>query len=348
MMLDHLDDPVPFIPSAELSAAVASRGRRLRRRRRAVGVSVSALVLLGGVTVAGALYVERRDAAIDRVDISTQPSTDGATNVLLAGLDGRSGEPRHHADTMVVVRFDTDGRVRLLPIPRDLWDDPGGQRVNAAGGGQAQVDAVTRATGIPIDHLVELRFDGFRALIDDLGGLPVRVTAPLRDGSTGLRLDPSACARLDGGTALALARSRHLQHQDQGDWHADPRADLGRTARGQVLIRAMITGLAEAGTSPGRIDDLSRTLADHATLDSGLSIRRLAELAGKVADAEPDDVVSDALPVETVVRPDGANVLQLAGGAEDVVDRYGASASVPETFGDADPLPAGPELIAPC
>ena len=82
-MLEHLDDTHPYHPDESFRQRVDRRGKQLRRRRRSAATAAVGLLVLGGVGLGGAAYIDRRDAAIDRSDVSTQPSTDGATNVLV-------------------------------------------------------------------------------------------------------------------------------------------------------------------------------------------------------------------------------------------------------------------------
>lgn len=346
-MLDHLDDPQPFVPSDRFRQDVLRRGARLRWRHRLVRSSVSALAVVG-LLGGGVLYVERRDAAIDRVEITTQPSTDGAVNLLLVGVDAVGGR----TDTIIVVRFDETGTVRMLSIPRDLWDEATGTRINNAhvvGGVQALVDAVDRVTGIPIDHVVQLDFDGFRELVDAVGGVEIAVDAPMRNVPTGLELPSSACATLDGETALALVRARHVEvHDDAAGWISDPTGDLGRMTRSQAIAAAVVTSLAGAGGGPLEIDRYSRLLADHAVLDSGLSLGDLAALGRRLTAAGAGGLVSDVVPVEQTSTPEGAAVLRLAPGAAAVLERYGAPESeaiVPEDP-SSDVAPLAP--LHPC
>ena len=87
-MFEHLDDPQPFAADEGLRASVAAIGGRMRRRRRRLVAGGGAAVGVVAVVAAGWAYVDRRDAAIDRVDVATQPSVDGAVNILLLGDDG--------------------------------------------------------------------------------------------------------------------------------------------------------------------------------------------------------------------------------------------------------------------
>jgi LCP family protein required for cell wall assembly len=227
---------------------------------------------MAAFSLAGGVYVQSRDAAIDRIDVQGTPSRDAATNILLVGLDQGGGRPR--ADTIVIVRLQPDGAVAVLPIPRDLRNPASGTRLNAAytdSGPQALIDGITAATGLPVDHYVELDFAGFVALVDDVGGVELSINAPLHDNWTGLDLTPTPCTTLDGATALALVRSRHVDGDNTGE--------LGRNARGQAALIAAIDCLTDVGPDLATIDRLSRVLADHATLDDGLTRGRLADLA---------------------------------------------------------------------
>jgi polyisoprenyl-teichoic acid--peptidoglycan teichoic acid transferase len=327
-MFEHLDDSPPFVPDDDFRRGVFRRGRQLRLRRRLAAAVTGLAVTVAGLGVAGALYVERRDAAIDRVVVQEQPSIDGATNILLVGTDSRIGfeEPGsdevtgRRSDTMVIVRLQTDGSVALLPLPRDLQDPVTGERLNIAynDGPQSLIDAINETTGLPIDHYVELDFQGFVALVDEFGGVELAVTRPLFDTHTGLHLGPTPCVTLDGDTALALARSRHIE--------GDETSDLGRMARGQAALAALIGQLSEASGDPATIDRLTRVLADHASLDDGLTLGRLAEVAHALASAGPDRVTSIMLPIVDHQTPEGASMLRLTPDAAAVLRTYGAPA----------------------
>lgn len=60
---------------------------------------------------------------------------------------------------------------------------------------------------ISIDNYVEIDFAGFRQLVQILDGVPVYLTAPVRDRNTGLFQPEPGCVTLDPVQALAYARS---------------------------------------------------------------------------------------------------------------------------------------------
>jgi LCP family protein required for cell wall assembly len=343
-MFEHLDDPVPFHPDGDLRRAVVARGRRRRLARRATALATGMALMVVTVGAAGALYVTRRDAAIDRVDVATEESLDGATNVLVVGTDPLwEGVEGVMADTIVVVRVEPDGSVRTLPIPGDLLDTTTGESMGAAHmrGPQALIDTMTNLTGIPIDHYVEVDFEGFAALVDELGGLRLAVDAPLRDEQTGLDLPASSCTTLDGETALALVRARQVEGDSSGD--------VGRMARTQAVLQVAVAGLADVGPDPVELDRLGRLLAEHATLDNSLSLEHLVELGMAVAGS--GHVASSWLPVvEHPVFTDPP--LYLSSDSLPVLELFGAPAATAPLDGNEVEGPSPPTdidaPIGPC
>jgi LytR_cpsA_psr family/LytR cell envelope-related transcriptional attenuator len=89
---------------------------------------------------------------------------------------------------------------------------------------------VERNTGVRVDHYIEVDFLGFDELVDAIGGVDICTPKPLRDRKARLRLR-AGTTRLDGVTALAYVRARHL----------DARADLGRIERQQRFLAAMVS-----------------------------------------------------------------------------------------------------------
>lgn len=338
-MLDRLDDPTPFIPDETFRARVDRRARRLRFRRRVLTTSLVSIVLIAGLAVSALAYVVRRDASIERIPITMQPSTDGATNLLVVGSnDLPTKGPDHLADQVAILRFETDGSVRVLSIPRDLWDPQENRPLIAdyLDGPQALVDRVTGLLGIPVDHYVGLDFAGFADLVDEAGGLHIGIDQPLRDDATGLDLEPTPCTTLDGNTTLQLVRSRSI---------GAPEGDLGRIALDQAIMKIAVATLADSNTDLLTIDQYTRVLADHAVLDSELSLTRLMRLGRALVGAGSAGTSAETLPVEGTVAPDGGAVLRLTADAPAVLQSFGATGStpVPPTAPSSVPPPdAGP------
>lgn len=167
--------------------------------------------------------------------------------ILLLGTDGRDeefGPPR--TDLMMLAIFDrSPQRVTLISIPRDLWVPiygHGEAKINTAyflGSLAEQGTELTQMTvedlaGTPIHHVVEIDFNGFRTLIDEMGGIQVDVQEAIDDplypdghyGTLHLQI-PAGLQLMDGELALRYARTRHGN------------TDQSRSSRQQAIIMAM-------------------------------------------------------------------------------------------------------------
>lgn len=343
-MFEHLDDVHPPTFDDGFRRAAARRGRRLRRRRRLAGGA--GLAALGLVAGAGGLYGRAlwRIDDVDRVDVaSTGPVAAGEpVTVLVVGTDVRAGvESPGSTDTMLLARIDPSaGTAGLLSLPRDLLvTRPGGgdpARLNAiwAGGGRGDLVAVVESqVGVPVDHVVEIDLDGFRSLVDRLGGLEVWIDTAVRDRATGLFIDDLGCVALGGEQALALVRSRRAEVLvEDGTWVPDPLSDLRRVETQRQVLLAALASLADDAIDPVTLDGHAGWAADHLTVDSGLGVREMVALARAAADLDPARVSQATLPV--VVSPDDLNRL--------VIDPDAAPAVV-EAFTSGRPFaaPAG-------
>ncbi len=347
-MFEHLDDDHPFEPDDRFRATVRSAARRqVRRRRRWTAAVTAPALLLGG----SFLYLRSQADELDRRSIhgltpvatsaASGPTTEdgGASelsapiNILLVGSDGPTGEPEDagrpngsRADVIEIVRIDPAGnRLALLSIPRDLWVDigTGPRRINSYFGDDPSdlVQAVTEVTGIPINHFIAVDFAGFRRLVDLAGGVDIPFQTSLRDTHIGFYAEPG-CRHLDGRTALAYLRARHVQTLDPatGEWVEDQTADLGRIARQQdALVRVIGAVLTHDYTEVEEIQLLTDVL-DDLTVDDGLGVASLRALfdtargidgpieAHNIIDATTAFFVPDANAVVLAYDPAGVQV----------------------------------------
>lgn len=147
-----------------------------------VWATLGFLAVRGAVSDANARIAPAAERVLDEPRGGLLSTTQ---NTLVIGADGRVGETRSRADTILIMRTDPgDGRIKWLSIPRDFRVEipgRGPQKINAAyyyGGQPGIIRAVKRVTGLPIHHLVVVSFRGFPKLVDELGG--VTVTNPTR------------------------------------------------------------------------------------------------------------------------------------------------------------------------
>ena len=98
----------------------------------------------------------------------------------------------------------------------------------ASGGAPKLVATVEALTGIHIDHYVELGFGSVINTVDAFGGVEICPKQDMKDPLA--RLDiAKGCQEVDGLTALAYSRSRHVTAL----------SDLDRVARQREVISAL-------------------------------------------------------------------------------------------------------------
>jgi LCP family protein required for cell wall assembly len=212
------------------------------------------------------------------------------TTVLVIGTDGGRAPGRgdaNRSDSMLLVHLDPEThRVAYLSIPRDLQVEIPGygtSKINAANqiGGPALTLATVKAlTGLPIDHVVVVDFDGFKELIDAVGGIEVDVPKAILSNRFDCPYKPARCAdwegwrfekgtqHMDGRRALVYSRIRSNQ-LDPSD------TDITRGNRQQIVADAVGDEIASFGTFL-RLPFLGGDLA--APLATDLSAWELAQL----------------------------------------------------------------------
>ena len=181
------------------------------------------------------------------------PQWDGKerVNVLLLGVDRRGmkndGLPR--SDTMMVVSVDpVSKRYDLFSILRDTYveiPEHGKSRINAAivmGGPELAMKTVSQFTKLPIDRYVITDFEGFKALIDAMGGVELEVEKDMyyRDPTDNGKYDinlKKGLQTLDGDKALQYVRFRY-----------DATSDYTRTERQRKLVSAVADQMKQGTT----------------------------------------------------------------------------------------------------
>jgi LCP family protein required for cell wall assembly len=325
--------------------------RRRRRRRSPLPLTILLAALVGVVGTTGVLRAaDRRTAAVERIGgmEAVLAANDGpAENFLLVGSDSReNADPSspdfggigdeaevtgRRSDTIMVLRREKGGGAALLSLPRDLWVEIAGtgnhNRINSAynEGPERLAATVTNALGIPINHYVEVDFEGFKDIVDAIGGVVICVDYATRDDNTGLNLQPG-CTRLDGVQALAYARSRYYEEFRDGNWQTDPTADLGRMARQQAFIRAAVDGvLADIQDSPFGTGDLIEAVAGSVRIDASVEP---FEAANALQGAAEKGLATYTLPVQGV-EVEGNSVLIPTPEAEAVLAYFRGQGPLP-------------------
>ena len=323
------------------------------------------LAFLVVATTAGYGYVHYRFNQIRSVKVpGLHKSVAGRPfNLLVVGSDsreslddadgGRYGDVGgQRNDTTLVVRVEPSRkRISMLSIPRDLVVPIAGgaeNRINAAltGGPGELVKTIEQDFGIPIHHYVLIDFDGFRAIVDALGGIDVRFPYPSRDAKSGLDVREAGCRHLNGARALALARSRYFSYQVDGVWRTDPWADLGRIRRQQAFLQALVEAALDKGlTNPVRANAFVGSLVHEVTKDSALRVNDAIRTGAAFRSFSPSKLATYTLPVNVVTDHPLGDVLVLKQpDATAVVDRFlGRPSSAPSVAPGAT-APSGTQV----
>jgi LCP family protein required for cell wall assembly len=308
------------------------------------------LAVAGLVTAAGAagtLVAARHTAdSVQRVPDVAQtlsPKSLRVENYLLVGSDSREGgDPNtgnvgdvtgNRSDTIMVLRTDpSGGPAALLSIPRDLYVTIAGtdrrSRINSAfnAGPATLVQTVQQELGIPVHHYVEIDFNGFKTLVDALGGVNLCFLYPTRDLNTGLNITVPGCQVLDGLQSLAYARSRQYEEFKDGDWRKDPTSDLGRTTRQRDFVnRALQGALERIKVDPLATGELVEAIGAAVAIDEELDP---IQAGSTLRTAVGAGLQSVSLPVEGATI-DGNSVLLLGDGADAVLDYFRGTSDVP-------------------
>ncbi|HEY7705506.1 MAG TPA: LCP family protein [Acidimicrobiia bacterium] len=219
------------------------------------------------------------------------------------------------ADVIMLLKVYPDSdKAQILSIPRDLLvgiPGHGENRINSAyslGGAALMVRTVKEVTGLPIHHYVEVDFAGFQAIVDQVDGVYFDFEYPARDKKSGLEVQ-AGHQLLDGSQALALARSRHYQELRDGRWRSVDGGDIGRTARQQQLILAIIDRIARP-SSITEAGDLVTAFASHLTIDATLAQRSIIELAFNMRGIDVSAIETATVPGRAATV-EGRSVLKM-------------------------------------
>jgi LCP family protein required for cell wall assembly len=225
------------------------------------------------------------------VDYPNRPAASAGTNWLIAGSDSRQGLTRaderkystgrdisgSRSDTIMLLHISSNGTPDVLvSIPRDSYvaiPGYGSNKINAAfsfGGPKLLAETVQNATGLRIDHFMEIGFGGFVNVVNDIGGVSMCLPVPLRDRASGLNLK-AGCHTLSGGEALSYVRDRHnFANQD-----------LQRIQDQRLFLKSLLSKLTSPGTflNPFSAIPAAFGTASTLTVDQGTQLYQLIEAA---------------------------------------------------------------------
>src|SRR5262249_44294821 len=272
-------------------------------------------------------------------------------NVLVLGYGGGTHEGAYLTDSLMVMSLVPNAdATTLLSVPRDLWVQvpPGsgqyakinsafadglvhgydGERAGRIAAGDEAAHKVSEALGMPVPFWLTIDFTGFRQLVDALGGVdltvPTALTAqyPANDDA---RIDPNwktvhfaaGPQHMDGEHAIEYARARYVLSP------LSESSDFARSARQQLLLRAILSRAREITAWPGltgAMDALQNSLYTNLSLSDLVRFTQKLDLAHAARLG-----LSDTNVLVDAQSADGQDILLPANGDWDAVHRYVAS-----------------------
>lgn len=206
-------------------------------------ILIASLVILLGLSATLIL--------ISQVDRISEEILENPLHILLIGVDqekiDENGEKeRPRTDTMLLMIFSPAyHKLGVFSIPRDsLVEIPGfgTDRINMAyvyGGYPLTKQMVEEVTGLPIHRYAMINFEGFKELVDLVGGVEITVDKRMlyTDQSAGLKIDLEPGKQvLMGEDALGYVRFRR-----------DKLGDITRIQRQQEFLKALAGKLRQEG-----------------------------------------------------------------------------------------------------
>ncbi len=302
---------VPVLPEGNPYSRAAAGGdyaqdrRRKKRKRIALGALAAVLVLaLGGVGMAFA-YINQiesnfsEDITPEVQEALEKPADyDGGTfYMLLMGTDkskerekGEYAGDTFRSDSMILTRVDPENKkVTMVSLHRDTETEIEGygmQKLNASyafGGPAGAIKAVSQMAGVPISHYAEINFDGFKDVVDALGGIEVDVPMEIDDKRAGGHVDAGK-QTLSGDQALILCRARHA-YDEYGD------GDRYRAANQRLVLGAIAKKIlsSDVATMASTIEALSQ----YVTTD--FKIADILALANSLQGLDPSKDIYSAM-----------------------------------------------------
>ena len=301
------------------------------KTKKIIGYSFLTLFLIGlawclafGITTFGKIFVSNKSSDESPIlKVFSMPSStaslkgegEGRINFLLLGIPGGNYPGPKLTDTIIVVSIDTKSNtLAFLSVPRDLWVKPAGYnyytKINSiytlgeqnkkrgflsfssgSDGLSLMKETVSEILGIPIHYGAVIDFEGFKKIIDTLGGIDIYVEKSIYDpyfpngygGYTVFSIQ-KGYQHLDGETALRYARSRKTT------------SDFDRAKRQQQVMLAVKKKIEGLGFWDfGKIYQIITIVGNHFKTDvSPNEIKALISIVKKIDFSKTIQVVLDS------------------------------------------------------
>ncbi len=232
-------------------------------------LAVIAVVVIGVGVYAFSIYhnakqtvEEQMHKPVDSIDTSVgkkKVKDNEPLNVLLLGVDERSGDSGR-SDALMVLSLDPeDDSMNLVSIPRDTRTEIVGKgyedKINHAyayGGTDMSINTVENLLDIELDYYVKMNMEGLSEMVDAVGGITVdNKTDWIDEGyyKKGYHYEEGKI-ELDGAKTMGFVRMRHFD------------SDFARTGRQRQVFQAIVDKGASVA-SVNKIDDMIDVLGNN-------------------------------------------------------------------------------------
>lgn len=256
--------------------------------------------------------------------VPTYEASGAITNILLLGSDTPLGSEDSRTDTIIIASINHSGpTASMISLPRDLFVYIPGKtmgRLNTAarlGGVDLLEQTILYNFGIPIHYYARVDFEGYKEVVDTIGGVDINVSCRFHDWRLkSPELDPEL---EDNWEQFTLEPGIHHMDGDLALWYARSRLssnDFHRGRRQQQLLRAMLNQGVDLGMI-AQVPNLWNVFKDR--IETDIDIGRLLQFA----------------TLAPSIRENGVQHLYLAGKTENwIVPESGANVQLPKWEGD--------------
>lgn len=253
---------------------------------------------------------------------------DGRVNIVFLGRGGDNHLGGLLTDSMMVVSLNMkDKKLAMFSVPRDLYvpiKGHGSAKINEAykngyedylsksckkknkadckndamaAGSQLSSETLSNILGISIQYYVMADFDGFKEIVNEVGGLDINVDKAIYDPSYPaedmVHYDPFKISagqhHMDGEVALKYARSRH----------GSAGGDFDRAKRQQQIASALKDKATTSGvlTNPKKILDIVNIIGNH--LRTNFTPGEIKTLADRIKEVDQSNIISKVISNDT-------------------------------------------------
>ncbi|MCW6060726.1 LCP family protein [Clostridium sporogenes] len=250
--------------------------RKKSKSLKIVIILFSFIILLG---ILGYFYLLgfTNNSRLGEGKINTKKAEAGEpVNILVMGVDigdpgSKEASDPKRTDTMLVINYNPKTKnINMVSVPRDTRVTMNGKKIkinsaHAINGVNGSIAAVENLLGIEINKYAKIDYEGFRKVIDAIGGVEMDITRNMNydDPSQNLHIhfQKGTTVHLDGKKAEEFFRWRK---NNNGTGFAD--GDLGRIENQHKFISKVVEKVKSPSIIP-KIPSILSTIPDYIETD---------------------------------------------------------------------------------